>query len=255
MQLSGWMRHRYELVRECTQRKNKLIAISDELFPELTRIFHDPTRPLALAYRERFPTPQALATASWTALVSLRVRNLPSNAQLVELQGLARDTIGTRDLVRQQALVLEQQQLIRELHVLQEHEQQLDCEILQVVEHAREGQILTSIPGIGPIQAAAIIAAVGNILNFHKAAELKAYFGWAPKREQSGVSLDRDALAQTGCARSSKCSSSSPATRSNTGRVPGVNSTSACCRGSAHMTSASKRIVGRRGCWYGSRGR
>jgi transposase len=197
-QLKGWMRHRYELVRECTQRKNKLIAISDELFPELTRIFHDPTRSLALAYRERFPTPQALAIAPWTALVALRVRNQPSNAQLAELQRLAHDTIGTRDLMRQQALVLEQQQLIRELQVLQEHEHQLDREILQVIAHAREGQILTSIPGIGPIQAAAIIAAVGNIRNFHKASELKAYFGWAPKREQSGVALDRDALAQTG---------------------------------------------------------
>ena len=200
-QLSGWMRHRYELVRECTQRKNKLIAISDELFPELTRIFHDPTRPLALAYRTRFPTPQALATASWTDLVALRVRNQPSNAQLLELlelQGLACDTIGTHDLARLSALVLEQQQLIRELQLLQEHEDQLDREIRQVVAHAREGQILTSIPGIGPIQAAAIIAAVGNIHNFHKASELKAYFGWAPKRAQSGSSLDREALAHTG---------------------------------------------------------
>src|SRR5262249_50834301 len=67
-----------------------------------------------------------------------------------------------------------------------------------VVAHAREGQILTSIPGIGPIHAAAIIAAVGNIRHLRTAAALKAYFGWAPKRAQSGVSLDRDALAQTG---------------------------------------------------------
>lgn len=37
-QLKGWMRHRYELVRECTQRKNKLTAICDELFPEFAGI-------------------------------------------------------------------------------------------------------------------------------------------------------------------------------------------------------------------------
>jgi transposase len=65
-------------------------------------------------------------------------------------------------------------------------------EIVKLVELSREGQILISIPPIGPIQAAAIIAAIGNILNFEKAADLKAYFGWAPKREQSGSSLDRD---------------------------------------------------------------
>jgi transposase len=36
--LRGLVRHRYELVREATQRKNKLTAICDELFPELTRV-------------------------------------------------------------------------------------------------------------------------------------------------------------------------------------------------------------------------
>ena len=35
-QLKGLVRHRYELVREATQRKNKLIAICDEIFPEFT---------------------------------------------------------------------------------------------------------------------------------------------------------------------------------------------------------------------------
>jgi transposase len=84
-QLKGWIRHRYELVHECTRRKNKLTAINDELFPELVQIFHDPNRSTALAYREHFPTPQALATASWTGLLALRVGNHPSNAQLADL--------------------------------------------------------------------------------------------------------------------------------------------------------------------------
>ena len=37
-QLKSFMRHRYELVNEATQRKNKLTAICNELFPELTQI-------------------------------------------------------------------------------------------------------------------------------------------------------------------------------------------------------------------------
>lgn len=197
-QLKGWMRHRYELVHECTRRKNKLTAICDELFPELVQVFHDPNRPAALAYRERFPTPQALATASWTALVASRVGTHPSNAQMQELQRLAGETIGTHDAVRQRGLLLEQHQLIGELRLLQAHLAELDREIVQVVEHTREGTILLSIPEIGPIQAAAILAAVGNIRNFSRAAELKAYFGWAPKREQSGTSRDAEQHAHTG---------------------------------------------------------
>jgi hypothetical protein len=67
-----------------------------------------------------------------------------------------------------------------------------------VVAHTREGTILLSIPERGPIQAAAILAAVGNIRNFSRASELKAYFGWAPKREQSGPSQDAEQHAHTG---------------------------------------------------------
>lgn len=88
-QLKGLMRHRYELSHESTQRKNKLIAICDELFPELTQILKDPTSPTALALREQFPTPQVLATAPLSALEAVRLRHHPSRAQLVQLQQLA----------------------------------------------------------------------------------------------------------------------------------------------------------------------
>jgi len=198
LQLKGWIRHRYELMHESTQRKNKLTAICDELFPELTWVLKDPNGVAALKLREHFPTPHAIATTPLTALAQHRVSSHPSLEQLVELQRLASQTIGTKDIVRQRGLVLEQQQLIRELHMLQEHVQQLDVEIVKLVEQSREGQILTSMPAIGPIQAAAIMAAIGNVLNCENGATLKAYFGWAPKREQSGTSLDRDQLARTG---------------------------------------------------------
>ncbi|MEO9031169.1 MAG: transposase [Ktedonobacteraceae bacterium] len=174
------MHHRYELAQEGTRRKNKRIAICDELFPECTNIFRDPNLPMALAIREKFPTPHAIATASLTALAELRTRSRPSNQALVELQRLASQTIGTKEIVRQRSLVLEQNQLIEELKLLQEHMQQLDAEIGKIVEQSREGKILTSM-GIGKTQAASIIAAIGNVLNFAHAADLKSYFGWAPK--------------------------------------------------------------------------
>jgi transposase len=197
-QLKGWMRHRYELSQECTRRKNKLTAICDELFPELTEVCHDPNAPMALALRERFPTPHAVATASQAELAAVRTRNKPSNAQLERLQALATTTIGIHDPVRQRALVLEQRQLIGELRLQQAHLQELDEEILRVVTTSREGQILTSIPGIGPTLAAAIVSAIGHIGNFPTAAALKSYFGWAPVTSQSGTSLDVAHLTRGG---------------------------------------------------------
>ncbi len=198
LQLQGWMRHRYELVQECTRRKNKLIAICDELFPEFTQVLKDPNLPTALRLREHFPTPQALATAPFSALVADRAKSRPTLSQLEQLQQVASQSIGTKELPRQRGLILEQSQLIRELRLLQEHIEQLDAEIHKSIDQSREGKILTSIPGIGTIQAAAILAAIGNVLNFEHACQLKAYFGWAPQEERSGTCLDRVQLTHGG---------------------------------------------------------
>lgn len=69
---------------------------------------------------------------------------------------------------------------------------------MQVIVHCREGQILTSVPGVGPIQAASILAMVGNIANFDHPGQLKAYCGWAPMLSQSGTTLDRAKLTPRG---------------------------------------------------------
>ena len=145
-QLKSFMRHRYELVNEETQRRNKLTAICDEIFPEFTQVFKDPNRSIALDLREKFPTPQALATASLVALREVRRRNLPSEAQLAQLQVLAAQSIGTKNVARQRGLVLEQSLLIKELRLIREHLERLEMEICQIIEHSREGQILLSIP-------------------------------------------------------------------------------------------------------------
>jgi transposase len=197
-QLKGLIQHRYELSHQCTRLRNKLTAISDELFPEFTQIFRDPNREVALSFRVKFPTPHALATASLAALRKIRVRSFPSEHQLVKLQELASQTIGTKDIDRQRSLILEQELLIKELQLVLEHLERLSTEISDIVTNCREGQILLSIPPIGPMQAATIIATVGHIDNFSKASELKSYFGWAPRRSQTGVTFDWTKLTNRG---------------------------------------------------------
>lgn len=192
------IRHRDELIAESTQRKNKLTAICDEVFPEFTILFRDPNREVALAFREAFPTPQAVAMDSISALSALRPGTFPSTNKLVELQQLAQQSIGVKDQARLRGVVFEQKQLIRELKLIYEHLEQLETEITQIVEHSREGKILTSIPPIGSIQAATIIASIGHIANFSRASELKSYFGWAPIDEQTGISIDRTRLTKRG---------------------------------------------------------
>lgn len=198
-QLRGMVHHHQELTTESTRRKNKLTAICDELFPELTRIFHNPNGLTALVFRERFPTPAAITTASLSALQDARGKARTfSNQKLLELQRLAAESIGTKDVARQRGLVFEQQQLIEELRLITAHLEALEAEMMQVVEHAREGRILTSIPGIGPLQAAILIALIGTIANFDRPGQLKSYCGWVPAIAQSGTTLDRARLSPRG---------------------------------------------------------
>ncbi len=195
--LKGLLGHRHELVHESTRRKNQLTAIADQLFPELTQAFASPNAPTALAVRERYPTPDALAVASAADLAAL-AGTRPLREKLRDLQALATRSIGLADDGRRRSLVFEQAQLIAELRLIREHLDQLDAAIAQILADSREGRILLSLPAIGPTSAAAIIAAIGNIDNFPSAAALKAYFGWAPRVTQSGATTDRAALARAG---------------------------------------------------------
>jgi transposase len=189
--LKSLVGHRYELVHESTQRKNKLTALCDQLFPELTQIFRDPNAPTALLLREQFPTASAVAQADIDALCALKAgAKRHGRADLLRLQALAAQSIGVKDPEQQAGLIFEQRQLLRELRLLHEHLAQIDAEITSLIAGTREGHILVSLPGIGMTSAAAILAAVGNIDNFPTAASLKSYFGWAPKVTQSGESCD-----------------------------------------------------------------
>lgn len=196
--LRGMVRHRYELVNETTQRKNKLTAICDELFPEFTQICRDPNLPSAVAIRRRFPTPAALVAASVEDLCATRVGTRPSDERLADLRLLAAVSIGVRSEDRVQGLVFEQEQLLDELALLTQHLERLESEMTLVVGQCREGQILTSIPGIGAVPAAAIIASIGNIANFARSSQLKSYFGWAPTLSQSGRSAGAARLSPRG---------------------------------------------------------
>ena len=166
-QLKSLIRHRYELTHESTRRKNKLTALCDELFSELVRVLKDPNSPTALLIRERFPSPNALATASLTNLKELRGgAKVVSEAKLLELQQLAAQSIGTKDLARQRGLILEQGQLIKELRLLREHLSELEGEITTVVEQSREGQILRSLPGVGRLPLPVLLRPSARSITF-----------------------------------------------------------------------------------------
>lgn len=192
-------RRRYELERDVTRRKNKLTATCDTLFPELTEIIKNPNNATALRIRTAYPTPTSMLSATHKELIASRGGgSLPSNANMAKLQELATTTIGTKNKGRIDALVVEQQQLIDELTMLNQHCDAIDAEIASAVTESREGKILTAIPGIGIDAAGQIIASIGSIVNFERTSKLRAYFGWAPVATQTGETKDSAALTKGG---------------------------------------------------------
>lgn len=190
-QLYGYVFRRYELAQDFTRSSNKLGAICDELFPEFTQAFASVWRPIALDLRDRFPLPTHLVHATLEQLRVVRRGSNPPDAKLLQLQSLARTSIGITNAARVASLTLEQRQLIEELRMISRHMTILEEKIQELVEGSREGQILLSVPGCGHLLAATIIAMVGNISNFHHKSDLRKFCGWAPRAFQTGSSHDR----------------------------------------------------------------
>jgi transposase len=198
VQLRGLTSRRYALEAELTQRRNQLTAIADQVFPEMSMLIKDVNGPSALRLRSKFPTPAMMAAAPLEDLKECCPGVRPSRAVLSELQKLAARSIGIKDIERIEALIFSQAQLIEELRLLQSHIEAIEARIEKLMVGSREGKILTSLPMISTISAAAIIGNIGNIENFRDAKHLRSYFGWAPHEEQTGTTTDYRVLNRGG---------------------------------------------------------
>ncbi len=59
-------------------------------------------------------------------------------------------------------------------------------QIIQLLHHDERCQRLAEVPGVGPLTATAVVAAVGNARDFRSGRELAAYLGLVPRHRASG---------------------------------------------------------------------
>lgn len=73
-------------------------------------------------------------------------------------------------------------------------------------ELAQQAQLLQSIPGIGQVTAAVLLAEVGDITHFSSARQVAAFAGLVPRVRESGTSVrSKPRLSKVGSARLRKC--------------------------------------------------
>jgi transposase len=102
---------------------------------------------------------------------------------LGELRGVIGDVDDQRLPARARALLAGE---VEHLQELDHHLEQLDRELLAQARTDEACQRLTGVPGIGPVIATAMVAAVGDAKLFRNGRSLAAWIGLTPKQHSSG---------------------------------------------------------------------
>ena len=183
------VRGREDLVAARVALGNQLRALLERVWPGAAAIFADVTSPIALAFLTRYPTPQNAARLGPRRLAQFLTthgysgRRAPAEL-LARLAGApasrvaALEADASADIVRALVAVLEP--LVRQL-------QQLNAAITAAVTHHPDGAVVMSFPRSGQINAAQLVAEVGDDrLRYVSADHLAAEAGVAPVTRASG---------------------------------------------------------------------
>ncbi|MBV8830504.1 MAG: IS110 family transposase [Acidobacteriaceae bacterium] len=74
---------------------------------------------------------------------------------------------------------------------LEEQVEELTAEITAAIKETAVGPLLLEVPGVGPLVATAMIAAVENGSAFHKGREFAAWLGLTSRQHSTGTARDQ----------------------------------------------------------------
>jgi transposase len=142
----------------------------------------------------------------------------PPAPELRELQALVKRVEALDEMKRMEENRLESSTTCQGVQAsLQDHilylEAQIETTRRQIQNHiqehpdlARQSHLLRSIPGIGPITAAVVLAEIGDFTHFQSARQVAAFAGLAPRLRESGTSVrGKPRLSKVGSPRLRKC--------------------------------------------------
>jgi transposase len=189
--LRGLVRGRDDLVGSRVVLSNQLRALLDSFWPGAAAIFADVASPIALAFIERYPTPESAARlgrgrlAGFLAQHQYCGRRSPE-ALLDRLHAAAGGRAGEAESEAKGELV---RALARTLQSLVAEIARLTSRIEHAVAQLPDGKIVMSFPRAGRICAAQILAELGDVRErFQSEDQLAAEAGLAPVTYQSGKS-------------------------------------------------------------------
>jgi transposase len=189
--LRALTRSREDLVEQRVALANQLRAQLDAFWPGAKQIFADVDSPIALAFLERYPSPQDARALGTNRLAGFLARNSycgrKSPEQLLDrLRTAPQGRLGDAELEARRAIVLA---LVAALKPLVEQIRLLTSQIAGAVRAHDDGSIFLSLfrDPHSVVTAAELLAEIGNNRARHPAsASLEAIAGQAPVAVQSG---------------------------------------------------------------------
>ena len=178
-------RYRDSVISSRTEIKLRIGTIMEQIFPEYEKQFSSLWVSTSMGILEKYLTPENIENAPIDELFEIikdKSHNRLTRAKAISIKEAAADTFGIK--IAQDAFSFQLKQLIDRMNFLDKQIEALDCQILEYYE--KFDCYLHTIPGIGMITAATILAEIGDINRFKSSSALVAFAGIDPTVRQSG---------------------------------------------------------------------
>lgn len=189
--LRALVRSRDDLVAERVALANQLRALLESFWPGAVAIFADIDSPIALAFLERYPTPRRARSLGPKRLAAFLDRNAYSGhrdpaALLERLRSAPTGLAGPLEEEAKGEVVLD---LVHVLSTVVARIRRLTTAVEHTVAQLSAGQVMMSFPRAGKVNAAQIVAELGDDPErFQTEDQLAAEAGVAPVTYASGKS-------------------------------------------------------------------
>jgi len=186
LKLQTLSRLRFEFVRQ--------VGILDRIFPEYPDCFSDVFIRTSRELLKSYPEPEELAEVDFfelSAFLKEHSRGRFGEERAKKIQSLAKGTFGIT--LALDAFTLQLRLLVEQIEFIEEQIRVIEDAINEVMEELRPSEdtpyrhVIETIPGIGPVLAAAIIGEIGDISRFPNARALVAYAGLDASVRASGL--------------------------------------------------------------------
>lgn len=182
-ELKSLTRARFSVVGACSKAKTQLKALLVQVFPEFHTAFSDVFGVAAIAILRKYPTAKKLSAAKKMAvakILSEASRHRLGEEKAAMLIDLAKNSVGCHSETK----ALEMQYYLDQIELNTAYIRRYEAAIREIMNEIDSP--ITTIPGIGLVLGAMILAELGDVTRFATPEKVLAFAGLDPSIYQSG---------------------------------------------------------------------